>query len=90
MSTLANAVTVADANTRQRPEAINITGNSTPSCGFKVSRPMRIPAAIGRRSSHAKVVISMAAVTSELCPEITHSTAAGESMSATSSRLSGT
>jgi len=85
----ASAVMVADANTRQRPDAISITGNRVPSCGFNVSRPIRIPAATGRRSSQTKIVISIAAVISELCPEMTHNTAAGESTRAVSRRLSG-
>jgi len=37
------------------------------------------------RSSHAKIAIVIAAVISELCPETTHSTAAGDSMTASSS-----
>ena len=76
--TSASVVTVADANTRQRPDAISITGSKTPSCGFSVSSPMRTPARIGRRSSQKKIVTSIAAVINELCPEITQRTAAGE------------
>ena len=47
-----------------------------------------MPAATGRRSSHRKIVTSITAVISELCPEMMQSTAAGESSSAASRRLS--
>ena len=41
-----------------------------------------MPAATGLRSSQTKIVTSIAAVISELCPDITHRIAAGESISA--------
>ena len=40
----ASAVTLAAPNTRQRAEAISMTGNSTPSCGLRVNSPISIPA----------------------------------------------
>jgi len=47
-----------------------------------------MPAATGLRSSQKNIVTSIAAVMSELWPEITHRTAAGERISASRRWLS--
>jgi hypothetical protein len=76
VAAIRSAVALATRKTRQRPEAASMTGNSRPSWGLSVSKPSRMPASIGFRSGQAKIVSSIAAVTSELCPEITQKTAA--------------
>ena len=83
-------VAAAAANTRQRPDAANITGKSSPSCGLSVSVPIRKPATSGRLSRQANTVSKSAAVSSELWPEIRQNTIAGDSRTGSSNRRSST
>jgi hypothetical protein len=61
-----------------------------PSCGLTVKSPISTPAAIGRSSRQAKIASSAAVVSSELCPDSTQSSAAGEIRTMTSVRQSAT